>query len=89
MGIVGTGMLGTVMSPEEINKAKLKPINQRKKESTSSLAEDHSRAASRRTQSNQNNSALRNQKTRENFYKNVNNLLTAATTSIQLHKPNS
>ena len=49
MGIVGTGMLGTVMSPEDMNKAKLKPINQRKKESTSSLAEDHSRAASRRT----------------------------------------
>ena len=53
-----------------------------------------SRDASRRSQSNQNNnnnnnSALRNQKTREDFYKNVNNLLTAATTSIQIQKPNS
>jgi hypothetical protein len=46
---------------------------------------------SRRSQSNHNNnnSALRNQKTREDFYKNVNNLLTAATTSIQIQKPNS
>jgi hypothetical protein len=27
MGIVGTGMLGTMMSPESMNKAKLQAIN--------------------------------------------------------------
>ena len=66
-------------------------MSKRKKESASSLAgAEMSRDVSRRSQSNQNNnSALRNQKTREDFYKNVNNLLTAATTSIQLQKPNS